>query len=200
MARAKGYIPSSCQELIASKRWRSKVEAASDGCLLWSAAVSQDGYGIVYLDGRARYAHRVALVAYLGRDITVGMDAGHTCHDAALTAGECAGGTTCVHRRCVNPDHLTEQSYQANTLLGNSLQAQNAAKTHCPRGHELVDGNLVLSQLPSRSCLICANEHGKRHYSVISEAVRVLGITHTEYRSVYGSSSRVAEEIVRANA
>lgn len=31
----------------------------------------------------------------------------------------------------------------------------SASKTHCPRGHELVEPNLVVAQLPSRICKAC---------------------------------------------
>lgn len=39
-----------------------------------------------------------------------------------------------------------------------TLRASNhqAKKTRCPRGHELKPGNLVLSSLPGRDCLICS--------------------------------------------
>ena len=199
MGRAKPLDVASCVAVVSSPRWSRKVHEDPSGCLLWLGATTSDGYGLVWLSGRSVYAHRVALVAKLGRDIGGGMDAAHLCHDESVRVGDCVGGA-CSHRLCVCSDHLAEQSYQQNTRLGLSSQAANALKTHCPQGHELAGDNLVISQFPRRSCLTCARANSRRYSDTFSQAVRILGITHREYRELYGYSVRVAEEIVASHA
>jgi len=181
-----------CQALVLSDRWLSKVQIADNGCHLWIAVGTKDGYGRVKLDGRMVYAHRVALVAGLGRDLAEGMEVGHVCHDRAFAVGECSGGVCCTHRRCVNPEHLEEQSRQENTLAGNTIAADRAARTHCSRGHALTEGNLVPSALPNHKCLTCKWELK----AAISAAHKALGITQREYVRNHGSSRAVAEAFV----
>lgn len=180
-----------CQDLVASARWLDKIQQADNGCLLWVGFVHK-GYGRVSVNGRAVTASRVALVAALGRDIASEKDVGHLCHDLAFAAGECEGGI-CIHRRCVNPLHLEEQSRRDNLLAGVSA---NAKKTHCPRGHELVAGNLSLRALPKRSCLKCAQERDQKRVEVIAAAHKMLGITQREYVRKYGRSLATAESIL----
>lgn len=101
---------------ITQTRW--PVVQGTAGCQVWMGRVDADGYGVVSAHGQTVGAHRVALVAALNRDIGAGMTVGHACHDAALSVGECIGGR-CLHRRCVNPNHLLEQSRSTNSSLAN---------------------------------------------------------------------------------
>ena len=184
-----------CADLVLSERWLSKIQEADNGCVLWTAG-RQSGYGRIRVDGWSYQAHRVALVASLGRDIADGMDVGHGCHDLAVAAGMCVGGV-CDHRRCVNPDHLLEQTRRENSLSGDSIMVRHKAKTHCPYGHALAGDNLTPG-FPGRKCLTCDRERSKRQHAAIAAAHKMLGITQAEYRRTYGSSRAVAEALIGA--
>ena len=75
-----------------AERFRSKV-LQGKGCWLWQASVDQDGYGMVWWDGRTRRAHRVAWELEHG----------------APPPAEKRLVQTCGQRACVRPDHLALQ-------------------------------------------------------------------------------------------
>lgn len=60
-----------------------------NGCVLWTAAQTSDGYGIVYWEKKDQLAHRLSYSNKHG-DIPTGMCILHKCD------------TPC----CINPDHL----------------------------------------------------------------------------------------------
>src|SRR3990167_2082971 len=94
-------------------------------CWLWTASKNPHGYGQFVMeyevDGaprkQARGAHRVAYEMAHG-PIPKGMQLDHLCHV----------------RACVNDAHLEVVTQQTNLLRGDTFQAKNAAKTHCPKG------------------------------------------------------------------
>ena len=61
----------------------------NSGCILWCGAVKENGYGVLNVEGRTKYAHRLAWEEANG-PIPAGV---HVCHKCDVTA-------------CVNPDHL----------------------------------------------------------------------------------------------
>ena len=69
-------------------RFWSKVDK-TEGCWLWTAAKTVDGYGRFRLDGSPRLAHRVAY-SWANGPIPKGLQLDHVCYVPA----------------CVNPDHL----------------------------------------------------------------------------------------------
>jgi len=84
------------------ERLLKHVAQNTAGCWLWTGAVNNKGYGQVGTNGRTRSAHRIAFQLWNGT-IPAGLTVDHTCHNADKT---CPGGTTCQHRRCINPAHL----------------------------------------------------------------------------------------------
>jgi hypothetical protein len=108
------------------------------GCWLWTAYTRKDGYGVFGVtSGDTWLAHRWAYEQWVG-PIPKGLTIDHLCRV----------------RNCVNPDHMEPVPPGVNTLRGDTFQARNAAKTHCPKGHEYY----VVNDRGWRRCRTCGNE------------------------------------------
>lgn len=88
--------------LTPEQRFWAKV-IKSGGCWIWNANTSRDGYGLFTVKrGDGMNAHRFAYQLRFGA-IPDGMELDHACHNEDPA---CRAGRECLHRRCVNPDHL----------------------------------------------------------------------------------------------
>lgn len=120
-------------------------------CWLWTGQITTDGYGLLSIGGkrsegrRDLNVHRVAYEAAIGR-IPAGLVLDHICHDPAT----CVGGRTCIHRRCLRPDHL-----RAVSAAANARRNTWAARTHCAHGHPLTEENVYQSPNSGRLCRVC---------------------------------------------
>lgn len=125
-----------------------------EACWPWRGSLNDDGYG--HFGKRAQMAHRVAY-ELMRQPIPDGLVIDHVCHDDS----NCAGGKSCLHRRCVNPEHLLAVRQRDNILRsGRTMPNRNAAKTHCPRGHEYSAENTrhtisTKTGGPRRECRTC---------------------------------------------
>lgn len=186
--------PEFCKELVRSARWLEKVTVADNGCWHFSS-LDHAGYGQINVRaaGTVLKAHRVALVAALGRDLAPGMSASHDCHDADP---DCRPDG-CQHRSCVNPAHLSEMPVVDNAQAS---PWANANKTHCPQGHPLIEGNLVAAAMRrgGRNCHTCHIQRGARRTKLVAEAARILGITRREYVAQYGQKLSTARAVIAA--
>lgn len=129
--------------LSVRERFEMKVDR-SGTCHRWTGAIRNgpnQGYGEFWYQGRARRAHVVALIL---ADIDV--PAGQTV-DHVWSRG-------CRYRDCVRIDHLEVVSNRENILRGNNPAAQNARKTRCKYGHELVPD--YTKSRANRRCPTCA--------------------------------------------
>lgn len=116
-----------------------------DGCWKWTGAHRSTGYGV----WRGTAAHRVIYELLVG-PIPEGLELDHLCHNADLTCP----GRACPHRGCVNPAHLEPTTGAINRRRGRG----NAAKTHCPSGHEYTPENTYYrkGRKSGRMCLKCS--------------------------------------------
>lgn len=127
------------------KRFWSRV-AKTEGCWLWKGAKIW-GYGVfaIWIDGQTKNfrAHRVPYELANGR-IPNGFEPDHLCRN----------------RACVNPEHIEIVTHRENDIRGVGAPAMNTRKNYCPRGHPLVEGNLVPSVLKKghRACWTCRRE------------------------------------------
>lgn len=145
----------------------SKIEVADNGCWHFTGHIKKDGYGLLK-DRRVkkvRNAHVVAFEAIRG-DVPKGYEIDHECHKLE----ECYGGRTCMHRRCVNPDHLAMVTKAKNASRAhrrtthNPIAAQiNRAKTHCSQGHEFTAANTYVWR-NERICCQCRAQLQRRRY------------------------------------
>lgn len=118
------------------------------GCWLWQAATSRDGYGFFTIRTRLQgVAHRWAYETFVG-PIPPGLHLDHLCRV----------------RNCVNPEHLEPVTSRENSLRGDTFQARNVAKTHCPKGHGYTEENTYRDKRGARFCRECRRIRNRMLY------------------------------------
>jgi hypothetical protein len=115
-------------------------------CIIWKQSLKETGYGQTFFQGKVTRAHRAAWIKVHG-PIPAGLVLDHTCHDPK----ECEGGVTCIHRACVNVDHLRLVTQQENVMAGRH-NIDN--RSHCNQGHSF-EGNIMVRQNGKRECAEC---------------------------------------------
>lgn len=120
------------------ERLLGRVAMGYGGCWIWTGGMRTNGYGsfaITY--GNYRVAHVASYEIHVG-PVPDGLQLDHLCHTRDKS---CPGGR-CVHRRCINPDHLEPVTSRENNLRSPlNVAAINAAKTRCIRNHEFDEAN-----------------------------------------------------------
>lgn len=146
------------------QRFWSKVEF-TDECWLWTGAPTRWGYGQfsvgTYKKQKMVRPHRLAYELLVG-PIPEGLSLDHVCHNRDT---ECVGGTQCIHRLCVNPDHLEPVTRGENVRRGQSgfvTGALSRAKTSCPQGHVYSEENTYLYKT-FRACRTCRKVADLKH-------------------------------------
>ena len=139
------------RDIPARDRLLAKLHPQPNGCSYWAGFIDPQGYGRIGYKGRRSTPLQQAVYDCFIGPIPVGMMPDHRCHtDDPL----CAGGPTCLHRRCGNPEHLELVNGAENTRRGRSFSALNTAKTHCPKGHAYDEGNTYTAGR-RRYCVTC---------------------------------------------
>jgi HNH endonuclease len=129
------------------KNFWAKVEI-TETCWVWTASRYPTGYGHLKFFGKNAYSHRIAYQMLVG-PIPEGLTLDHLCRN----------------RICCNPDHLEAVSQRVNALRGQTVAAANAAKTHCPQGHEFLPTNTYVppKKPHARDCLECRRAAARRY-------------------------------------
>ncbi|MFE9845830.1 HNH endonuclease [Streptomyces goshikiensis] len=134
-------------------RFRVSYTVQPSGCWTWTGRINRDGYGRFSIKSRWHMAHRVAHELLIGA-IPDGFEVDHLCHNGDT---ECAGGTTCAHRLCVNPLHLEAVSHRTN-MHRTAYIAAKVQQTHCKHGHEYTAANTHRDIRGNRRCRACVRE------------------------------------------
>lgn len=149
---------------VAARLWEKSIPEPTSGCLLWTAAVNANGYGVINVDGSARLAHRVALQC-----------AGVEVPEDALVLHHC--DVPC----CINPRHLRVGTHADNAqdmvVRHRNMHAKRRAacnvgflshrfgkrKTHCVSGHEYTFANTRIDKRGRQTCRACQCNHQKKY-------------------------------------
>ena len=117
-------------------RLEARVERGV-GCWIWKGTPRGDGYGQILVDGYHWGAHRLAYTLWVG-PIPDGLTIDHLCRQPL----------------CINPAHMEPVTKRENTLRGDGITAQQARRTHCPRGHAYDERNTYVNR-GKRHCRHC---------------------------------------------
>ena len=125
----------------------SNVVFASNGCWLWTKAISEGWYGVISFDGKTYKAHKILYEIIVG-PVEDGLELDHLCREPS----------------CVNPFHLEQVTHRENILRGTGCAATNAAKTHCKNGHALDGINLYINNRGDRVCKTCKRQRDREYH------------------------------------
>lgn len=127
------------------KRFWSKVALPNgEGCMLWMASKYPSGYGAFSLNGKMRYAHRIAYELAYGL-IPDGLQTDHLCRV----------------RHCVAPLHL-EAVTQAENIRRGEVGCHQRARTECLNGHSFTELNTYYRTDGGRGCRICRRKQNRQ--------------------------------------
>lgn len=137
----------------------------SESCWLWNKSVVKDGYGkmrrIINGKQHAIFVHRLSWFSQFG-EIPDGMVVDHTCHDPAI----CAGGTTCEHRRCINPNHMQLTTMKDNVAKGSSVRSNvGLCKNNL---HKWTKDNIRTWSSGKTVCMPCHRETTRRNVKKVT--------------------------------
>ncbi len=134
----------------------------TNSCWYWIGNIESRGYGIQKIKGRATRAHRISYELNVG-PIPPDKELDHVCHNQDE---ECREGNYCLHRRCVNPDHLEAVTHKENSNrshIAETAATRQLIKTHCPFGHPFDEKNTYIRKdKVGRECRACRKGAIKR--------------------------------------
>jgi hypothetical protein len=127
------------------------------------------GYVRCEINRMRDYVHRFVYRA-LVEPIPDGTEIDHRCHNADLS---CPSDASCLHRRCVNPDHLEAVTHRENLYRSpNNIAVKNRLKTHCPQGHPYDEANTQVTPHGGRACRACNRAAQQRFRERITNLLR----------------------------
>lgn len=127
-------------------------------CWVWTAGKFTSGYGAIGYEGKTVAAHRLSWLMAHGAWPTAQIN--HLCRN----------------RACVRPSHLEDVSCRENLLDSPITKATaNAAKTHCPHGHEYTPENTRTTKGGLRQCIACGRERSREAYRRKNGVTKVRG-------------------------
>lgn len=125
-------------------------------CILVNTSAAKNGYGQTLFRGKITRAHRAAWIKVNG-DIPKGLVIDHTCHNPK----ECEGGVTCLHRACINVEHMRLVTQRENIMAGRH-NIDN--RSHCNQGHPFIKENIMIRKNGHRECAECNRVRARAAY------------------------------------
>jgi hypothetical protein len=129
--------------MTVEERFFSRVRRDNKtGCLIWTGPTNNCGYGLFWIDGHHRGAHRVAFFLKHGRwPFPLGL---HKCDNPP----------------CVDWRHIFEGTHKDNLedswAKGRRPLEFSSRQTHCKRGHEFTAENTyIIPSSGGRQCRAC---------------------------------------------
>ena len=125
-----------------AERLASGLERKPNGCLEWTRSTTPKGYGLISVEGRLEYTHRLAW---------------------QLTNGPIPNGL-CVLHHCDNPPCCdaekclflgTKAENTADMMAKGRGRGINRSKTHCTHGHPFDEANTYVDGIGHRNCRAC---------------------------------------------
>lgn len=130
-------------------------------CIEWQFKKNHNGYGIVHINGKQFFAHRLA-VALSGRNIPKNKVCDHLCRNHA----------------CVNPNHIELVTQKENTMRGEGIPAQHARRNSCSKGHLYTPENTRLHTDKKgrvcRHCRICYADRARINQKIARDKAKIL--------------------------
>ena len=131
------------------KKIIDRIEPQANGCWWYPALPNKTGYAATRIGWpvtKSEKIYRLSWTFYKG-DIPEGMTIDHLCHDPKV----CKEGNACLHRRCVNPDHLALVSQSDNSKKTSRMLSN---MTHCVNGHSL-ENNIRIYKTNNQMRKVC---------------------------------------------
>lgn len=151
-------------------------DASLGPCWLWTGAVTEKGYGLFRVSDKVTMLAHRWIWQHCNGEIPDGYEVDHVCHEWDVCRLD---NFDCIHRLCVNLDHLAAVTHAENNDRSGSPSAVNARKTYCEGKygpHELTPDNVYIppSRPDRRYCLLCKVEERResdRRRSMITGAI-----------------------------
>jgi len=173
-------------------RLLSKIDQSGgpDACWPFTGAKNAKGYGNFWLQGHYLGAHRAAWLLMVG-DVPEGIEVDHVCHNEDP---DCAGGSTCPHRKCANwKRHLRLATHKQNGHAGRTCPVD-----HCLRGHRYDEVNTYWHR-GKKFCRACRRVEDPEAYRkelelkrIEAVKLRTQGMTFEQIAKILGYANRSA--------
>jgi hypothetical protein len=124
-------------------------------CWRWTGAHDQNGYGLMRVHNAMSRVHRLSHVLFIG-PIPDGYEVDHV------------RAHGCVHRDCLNPEHLEAVHPHVNLARSDASCATVLRTGRCHRGHEMTPENRATRD---GRCRQCHRERSARRHHANRDAI-----------------------------
>lgn len=138
--------------------------SGNGACIEFNGARHDFGYGIISVNRKNVYAHRLSYETFVG-PIPPDFTIDHLCRNPP----------------CWNPWHLDAVTRGENTLRGDTPSGRNLRKTMCPQGHPYSADNTYWYPNGSRRCMTCNRAYQARFRARYRDNPR----DHSEFRTTH---------------